>query len=163
LGEAGLGKSRLIAELRAALADPASGLPVPEAGLAWHEGRSFSYETNIPYTPFLSLLGSLFPLRAELSDAEKYGRLKAQVAARLPERAGEVAPYLAALLGLDVPGEDGDLVRYLEPLPLREKAFGAVRELFAALTEAAPLVLVFEDLHWADPTSLDLVEFLLPL
>lgn len=58
MGEAGLGKSRLIAEARKWVAAS------PEIRLQWLEGRSLSYESTTPYAPFIDLLSSLFDLRA---------------------------------------------------------------------------------------------------
>ncbi len=157
MGEAGLGKSRLVAELRKwALESP--GYP-----LNWLEGRSLSYETSTPYAPFVDMLGGFFELQADHDDAEKSERLRARLAQVMPDRAGESAPFLATLLGIPLNGEDAERVRYLEPPLLRERVFDAVRGLIERLAEARPLVVVLEDLHWADPTSLDLLMQLLPL
>lgn len=62
-----------------------------------------------------------------------------------------------------IPDEDIELVKYLQPPQMRDKLFRAVRQLLENETQNRPLVLVFEDLQWADPTSLDLLETLFPL
>ena len=54
-------------------------------------------------------------------------------------------------------------MKYLEPPQLRERVFVATCDFFTQLAAARPLVLVFEDLHWVDPTSLELLERLLAL
>lgn len=164
MGDAGLGKSRLIAELRQSLVD--DGLLSPDmarSGLSWLEGRSFSYETSVPYTPFSRMLHQLFRFDRTGNDEEKYEWLKASVWALMPDRVIEVAPYLAVALGIDVRSEDGEMVRHLEPPLLRGRVFNAVSQLIVRLAEARPLVLVFEDLHWADAVSLDLLEVLMAL
>ena len=95
MGEAGLGKSRLVAELRNAIvADdllPATeGIRgggdngATEATISWHEGRSISYQTSTPYAPFANLFGRMFGLQEDQSDEEKYDILKTRIAVLLP-------------------------------------------------------------------------------
>jgi predicted ATPase/class 3 adenylate cyclase len=199
MGEAGLGKSRLIAELRAsaieagdqgsgvrgqestnpqsAIRNTGAALPNSTSRLRgrheptgrsraypqWYEGRSLSYETTTPYAPFIDMLDALFGLHAEDTDDLKYSKLKGKLDEVMPGRGDEIAPYLASLLGIELSGEDVERVRYLEPLALRGRVFYAVGTLVGALASTGPCVLVFEDLHWADPTSLELIESLLPI
>ncbi|MBI4202349.1 MAG: AAA family ATPase [Chloroflexi bacterium] len=169
MGEAGLGKSRLVAELRRWLSDEgviaspdvpaAAGLPT----INWLEGRSLSYETASPYAPFLDILNQTFALPEEASDEEKYQRILHTLSVVNPGGEHNSAPYLATLLGVKLSGEALERVRYLEPPRLREKVFNAFNDLVKGLATFRPLTLVFEDLHWADATSLDLLEQLLPL
>src|SRR5688572_25045073 len=86
MGEAGLGKSRLVAELRKAL----------PSNVSWHEGRSLSYETTTPYAPINDLLRSLFGLSVEDSDGEKYRKIVAGVDEVLPGQSNDLAPFLAS-------------------------------------------------------------------
>ena len=81
----------------------------------------------------------------------------------MPGRGEELAPYVASMLGIKLTGDDLERVRYLEPMALRGRIFYSVGTLVGAMASAKPLVLVFEDLHWTDPTSLELIEQLLPL
>jgi class 3 adenylate cyclase/tetratricopeptide (TPR) repeat protein len=169
MGEAGLGKSRLVAELRKSLAARellsvnGAGSDHAQPSILWYEGRSLSYQSSIPYTPFLNLLGNYFGLRAGQTDAEQYERVKAQISEALPEGVAETTPFITTMLEITVPGEDAERVRYLEPPQLRGRVFQAVYEFFGRLAQTRPLVLVFEDLHWADSTSLELLERLMPL
>ena len=131
--------------------------------MEWHEGRSRSYETANPYTPFASLFSSFFGLSADDSDEEKYLKIRQATIASLSNEGADVVPFLGTLLGLTVPEEDSELIKYLQPPQVHEKIFSAVRRLLEQEIQIRPLVLVFEDLHWADPTSLDLLETLFPL
>ncbi len=188
MGEAGLGKSRLVAELRQS-DEPVLPVPSEVEGSAvegwrvtsdaetvapspatrhpsrvlWYEGRSLSYESATPYAPFVNLFNSVFDLRAEDTDAQKYAKLRARVAEVMPEQVEDTSPFLASLLRIQFGGEDFERVKYLMPPDLREKIFQATFNFFERLAATQPLVLVFEDLHWIDPTSLDLVERLMAL
>ncbi len=159
IGEAGLGKSRLIAELRAA---PAPLVEV-KTSLRWLEGRSLSYESATPYAPIVRLLNDYFSLDGGLSDEEKLEQIKANLAGFLPEEMLMIVPYLAVLLDISLTGEDLERVRYLSPPQMRARTSKAIYALFENLAAQQPLVLVLDDLHWVDSASLDLIADLLPL
>ncbi len=186
MGEAGLGKSRLIGEMRnsefGVQNATDSNIPHFASHIShWYEGRSLSYETATPYAPFVDMLGTLFGLRDEDTGEEKYSKLKAKLAELVASNTGyerlpainsqpsspnylrEIAPYLSTLFGINLSGEDAERVKYLEPLALRGRVFYAIATLVGALASSGPCVLTFEDLHWTDPTSLELIESLLPL
>ncbi|MCC7353205.1 MAG: AAA family ATPase [Anaerolineae bacterium] len=169
MGEAGLGKSRLVAELRKSLvADGVLAEAAQEGGigvnaplpssLGWLEGRSLSYESATPYAPFIDLLRRAFNLDLAAEDLGQYDKMKARVAELLPGSVSEIAPFLAMLLGLKFAGEDYERVKYLTPPDIRERVTQATCALCEGLAATRPLVLIFEDLHWVDPTSLDLME-----
>ncbi len=101
-GEAGLGKSRLLAELRKTL--PPS--------IHWHEGRSLSYETNTPYAPFIDLFTEHFELRADDTDEQKYEKVRSGVEEALPGQSDMVAPFLASMMGIKLAGDARERVRY---------------------------------------------------
>ncbi len=157
-GEAGLGKSRLVAELRDRLQSDGR-----EQSLVWCEGRALSYETTVPYTPVREIVRGLAGIAADHSSTERWQRLGELVRGALPAREASVTPFLGALVEAELPAEQQDRVAYLDPPKLRGEIFRAVLELVEALTLRRPLVVVFEDLHWADSASLDLVRELLAL
>ncbi len=171
MGDAGLGKSRLVAELRQWLI--ADGVSLIANGLSpfgqtpyafgWLEGRSLSYETTTPYAPFADLLHQALELRSDATAPKQYDTIKARVAKVAPGHAADIAPFLAMLLQIPPTGEDVERVQYLEPPQVRQRVFQAVIDFIEGLAAQRPLVLVFEDLHWADPTSLDLLEQVAPL
>jgi class 3 adenylate cyclase/tetratricopeptide (TPR) repeat protein len=159
VGEAGLGKSRLVTELRNSLLEQSAA----SSPVQWLEGRSLSYETATPYAPFTQILNALFAINPDDPDDVKYSKLTARIDALLPGHAADLAPYLASMLKIALTGDDLERVRYLEPLALRGRVFHALSSLIGALAASGPVVLVFEDLHWTDPTSLDLIQSLFPL
>ncbi len=155
MAEAGLGKSRLVAELRQVASS---------SSLHWLEGRCLSYQTSTPYAPFLDLLQSHFLLtNAPVDPAARYDYLRERIAEVAPAQADDLAPYVATLLGVPLTGLALDRVRYLEPPQLRARVDQVVGDYLEALTSQAPVVLTIDDLHWADPTSLELLQGLLPL
>jgi ABC-type oligopeptide transport system substrate-binding subunit/class 3 adenylate cyclase len=155
-GDAGIGKSRLLNELRE-LAE--------REGTSWLEGRCVSYGESLPYWPFRDLL------RGEWIGAggdEPELRVRVGLRRRLEQLFGESAaaelyPYLGGLLEVALEHEAAARTSQLSPEALQWRTFEVVGQLFARLAEDAPLVVAIEDLHWADPTSVLLLEQLLSL
>jgi tetratricopeptide (TPR) repeat protein len=154
LGEAGLGKSRLMTELNHAAA---------ARNLLWLEGRSLSFGQTLSHWPFLEILRAWAGITEEDAEAESAGKLARAVGALCPDEVAEILPYLATLLGLPVSPALEQRVRYLDGQAMGRQVFRSVRRLVERLARERPLVLVFEDLHWTDRSSIELIEHLLPL
>jgi class 3 adenylate cyclase/tetratricopeptide (TPR) repeat protein len=165
IGEAGLGKSRLVTEFSRSVA--ANSEPAP----TWLEGRALSYETGVPFSAFIGLFKTFFALQGRDDEAEKYKRVESRCESLFPGRGQEITPFFGTLLGLQMTGEAAERVRYIEPPRLRSIIFAQTASLLEALIagevdpQAAlrPTILFLDDLHWADPTSLDLLQSLLPI
>lgn len=164
IGEAGVGKSRLVAELRAGLERDAfhvNGVPV-----LWLEGRCVELGAPAGYAPFLDLMRQWCGLTPEAEEGIRRERLLGALDSLAAEGALPVdacehtAPYLLRLLspGGEVGAEGGE-----SALQLRSDTFAAFHHLFRALAQSRPLVLVLDDLHWADSLSLELLSTLLEL
>jgi ABC-type oligopeptide transport system substrate-binding subunit/class 3 adenylate cyclase len=154
-GDAGIGKSRLLAELRS-LAEA--------SGIRWLEGRCVSYGESLPYWPFRDLLRGEW-IGAGVDEPEL--RVRVGLRRRLEQlfagQADELYPYLGGLLDVALEHDAAARTGQLSPEALQWRTFEVVGQLFARLAEEAPLVLALEDLHWADPTSVQLLEQLLSL
>ncbi|MHB8642352.1 MAG: ABC transporter substrate-binding protein [Gaiellaceae bacterium] len=150
-GEAGIGKSRLIAELRALLGDSAT----------WLEGRCVSYGDTLPYWPFRDLLREWLGVGPDDPEVRVRVALRRESDRLFGSRSAETYPYLAALLGLTLEAEAAGRIAQLSPEALQYRTFEVVRALVEALASTGPLVLFLDDLHWADPTSVQLTETLL--
>ncbi|HKY59913.1 MAG TPA: AAA family ATPase [Gemmatimonadota bacterium] len=165
VGEAGIGKSRLIGELsrlverRRALEEANSG----EAEVLWLDGRCFETTTGTSYAPFVDLFHGL------LGDGGRTAATPDRVATVLddlvaggempPDRASDARHLLARLVG--PPADSEDPFHDAPPEQIRNQIFLAIRDLLAALSRRQPLVVFLDDLHWADALSLELSFFLM--
>lgn len=157
LGEPGIGKSRLIDEWRAAICQMDE---IPD--IYWLRARSQSYDRASAYHLLTELLFDLLDLPASANEVEIYSALT-QLAESLIEDYDEVVPYLAHLLNLPLEGDYLERVRYLDPEALQSQYLSALHRLVLTMAERKPMILILEDLHWADPSSLDLITRSLPL
>jgi class 3 adenylate cyclase/tetratricopeptide (TPR) repeat protein len=133
LGPAGVGKSRLVDEFLGA---------VPDTTVL--RGRCLPYGEGITFWPIVEMLTWAAGLSEVDPREEVLAKLRAVVEPSLD--ADTITQRLAHLLGLE--GAPAD----------PEETFWAVRKAFEALASRAPLVVDLDDLHWAEPTLLDLVE-----
>jgi len=162
VGEPGIGKSRLLAEFRRWVVDEAPADAGLGASSAWLEGRCVSYGRNLPYHLLHDLVRFTLQIPFAGSDSEARATLDRQLAAYLGADAGDTAPYLAHLLALPLHPEEADRAR-LDPETMQGRYVASIHRLLRALSTRGPVVLVCEDLHWADPASVALVSQLLPL
>jgi class 3 adenylate cyclase/tetratricopeptide (TPR) repeat protein len=144
VGVPGIGKSRLVRELDALVRDDAFGK------VSWLRGVSPSYGEDVSFSAFRDIVKASAGIRESDSPQDVEGKLAAAVATVLADRseADWVRGHLAPVLGLDG-DRDGD--------DRRPERFAAWRRFLEGLGSAHPLVLVFEDLHWADDGMLDFV------
>jgi class 3 adenylate cyclase/tetratricopeptide (TPR) repeat protein len=148
VGDAGLGKSRLLRELQAATPD------VRVLGV-----RSQPDGALRPWGVLRGLLATQFGV-ADTDSADSARRKVVEgLAPWFDEHAERQAQLIGQLSGLDF--GDSVHVRGLEPRSLRDQAFGAIGAWLRALAAGErPLLLLVEDLHWADEGSLDLLQHL---
>jgi DNA-binding SARP family transcriptional activator len=133
LGPAGIGKSRLVAEFVAEC-----------SGARVLTGRCLPYGRDITFWPVAEIVKAAAGIEDADAPERALGRIAALVAGR--EDGAFVAEQVAGALG----------VSGVAPVP--DEIFWAIRKLLEALAAERPLVLVIDDLHWADETLLDLVE-----
>ncbi|HCB50356.1 MAG: hypothetical protein AMJ56_15990 [Anaerolineae bacterium SG8_19] len=153
-GEPGLGKTRLITEWKAAL----DGQPLKVV-----QGRCLSYGQKMAYHMLVDLLHSVLGAPPGTEPSKIRAALRTLVEDLFPEAQMEVYPYLAHLLSLSLDREALELVRDLDPLALKAQYQKTFRRLFSSLAFRQPLIVILEDIHWADPSSTDLLVKLLPL
>lgn len=153
-GEAGVGKSRLLFELKREL----GGTQV-----LWLEGRTVSYSRMISYLPFREIIRAYAGIVEGDPDAASWSKLAVSVGRLFPNDAENLLPFLATLSGVkvtedherrmkDITGEAMGLLIHLSTYRFLER-----------LATQAPLILVFEDIHWLDQSSVVLMEHLFKL
>src|SRR5262249_52128560 len=153
-GEAGLGKSRLLAEASRLAAD---------AGVRWLEGRALPSSRTISYSPFREIVAGDAEISEEESGRRSWVQLERRVQHLLGAEADDVLPSLGRLPALDVPEPLRERVRFLSGDVMGRQIFRASRRLLERAAAETPIVLALEDWHWADESSVDLLLHLLPL
>ena len=167
IGEAGLGKSRLVAELKTRLETRDTQLATRDPQLATRqpatilEGRCISIGQPISYWPFLDILRSWLDLKREESEVEIAAKLVERLDELFGERAEEYLPYFGHLLSVKFGNEWDTWLGRLQPEQLRHLMMMRLRDTFVAIAQKQPLLLILEDLHWADDLSLDLLTSLM--
>lgn len=151
IGEAGLGKSRLLADLRKLALHDFGKSP---GGLAWHEGRAISYASSVP---FFALRGTLLAtLGASLTDAPELVRARIAATARDAGWEGEShRRHLELILAVETE-ETSESTAQLDGDSLSRRMTDAVTAYLRHVVRG-PTVLVFEDVHWADGASVRLL------
>jgi class 3 adenylate cyclase/tetratricopeptide (TPR) repeat protein len=145
LGEAGLGKSTLIAELKKS---------VDGSRALWLQGESLSYTRSITYYAWRQVIRQSVDARDEDSPAEV--RHKLGDAGHRYDLPGEEMPYLEAILAVESL-ESAAVLMGVQGDALHQKMIDAVRRFMSRLAAQKPLVIVFDDLHWSDEASLKLL------
>jgi class 3 adenylate cyclase len=153
MGDAGLGKTRMLAEL----------LSLAGEDVTWLEGRCVSYGAGSPYGPFVELLRTWLGVEETDTELAVRTKLRARAGALLGAAQDRTLPYLGLILSIRL---EQDVERELLALSADELS-DRVQDAFARWAEALgatrPLVLAIDDLHWADRTTRDLAERLLAL
>ena len=144
-GEAGIGKSRIVATLRERI------------GRERHVAVRYQcspHHVNEAFYPIIGQIWHAAGFVAGESAESRLDKLEAMIALSGVDKM-EAAPYLASLLSIPTGGRYPALE--LAPNELRERTMAALIALFAGLAQAGTVLVVLEDAHWIDPTSLDLV------
>jgi class 3 adenylate cyclase len=157
IGEAGLGKSRLLSEWKKTVTGPET------VSIKWADGRCLSYGQRLAYHLLIDLIRSLLGARPGAADSEVQSALHGLLNALFGDEAPEVYPYLAHMLSIELEGEALKQVQAMDPQTLQSRYRETLARLLESLSARQPLVLVLDDIHWADPASVELLIHLLPL
>lgn len=149
-GEAGIGKSRLVAALKDYVSD--------DPHIRW-ECRSSPYFTNSALYPVIDLMQQTLRWQQDERPETKLERLEQGLSQyRLP--LDETVPFFAPLLSLAIP-EDRYPPLNLSPPQRRQKTLEAILAVVMELSERQPVFFILEDLHWTDPTTLAFLDLLI--
>jgi len=166
VGEPGIGKTRLVAEWKKVVSEAISKPP-----MKWIEGHNHSYDLGQAYYLLIDLLHSILGIPNGTGKPEMRVALRnlmEDIYGSIDENdkdspALEVYPYLGHLLSIKLDGIALERVRLLDPEGLRAQYLAALRRLLQGLTDREPLIVVLENLQWADPSSTELLTNLIPL
>jgi len=147
-GEAGLGKTRLVSELKDYAGDK----------VQWLEGRCVSYGQSMNYGPFRSIISSYLGILPTDTEDEMKAKLQNKVNTLLPEQRRWAPIHVGNLF---FPEYEAELLTASGDDYAKQYTYPILRNMFHWIADENPLVMVFEDLHWADPTSLAVLEFLM--
>lgn len=136
VGEAGVGKSRLIYEFQKTITDEATVL----TGVCIHYGR------NINFLPLINIVRTAFNIEEGMSEDEVGRRIQEKATDDL----GKLIPFYRNLLSLKV---DDKGFNSLNPEGRKFGTFEAVKNLLLSISESTPLVVFIEDVHWLDKIS----------
>jgi class 3 adenylate cyclase/tetratricopeptide (TPR) repeat protein len=153
-GEAGIGKSRLMAELRRTEM-------IKKVLLL--EGRALSIGRSLSFYPIIDALKHWSRIREEDTDTEAQRKLEKTIRIIHPEEVNEVFPFIATLMGMKLTGKYAERMKGIIGESLEKLIFKNVREIIIKGSELRPTVIYIEDFHWVDTSSLELIEALFRL
>ena len=155
LGEPGIGKSRLLSEFRA---DIERG----DSSARWIEGRCLSYGQTLPYHLVLDVVRSVVGVSASASEPEMREALERVMRELLGDGWAEPYAYLGHLLSIKLEPQMQARLSVLDREAIK-RYVASLLQILRALTTKGPVILVLEDLHWADAASADALLTLMPL
>ncbi|HEX8711980.1 MAG TPA: adenylate/guanylate cyclase domain-containing protein [Terracidiphilus sp.] len=144
-GRAGIGKSRLLAAVEEMAAGP---------GVEVFEAQCSPYQMNSPLFPILEMIERRLGIEEGMAAANKLDLLE-QFAAGRSVPLDEAATALAGMFSIPTQGRYPEIE--MPPAKRLQWMIGVVAELLLHSVECVPVVLLVEDLHWADPSTLDLL------
>jgi class 3 adenylate cyclase/tetratricopeptide (TPR) repeat protein len=146
VGEAGVGKSRLLIEMKK---------NIPQENYEYIEGRCLQYGRSILYLPILDIIRSVFKIKDDDQEFIVKRRIK-EVLSYFGSQFNKINPAIEDILSLKVDNTD---FRKLEPKDKREVLFEGIRDLLLKISQHKTLVLAIEDLHWIDKASEEFIQY----
>ena len=148
VGEAGVGKSRLLLEMRNTLF---------QGEYNYLEGRCLHFGGSMAYLPILDILKSYFEIKEGDREFIIKKKMEEKILA-LDEKLKDIILPFQAILSLKV--DDEEFIK-LEPKEKRDRTFEALRDLMIRGSEQKPLVIAVEDVHWLDKTSEEFIDYVI--
>ncbi|MDH4201113.1 MAG: AAA family ATPase, partial [Spirochaetia bacterium] len=154
IGDAGVGKSRLVFDFLQS---------AKESGFEIYTGICYSYEKFSPYFPWKSILSRIFQLQEELTTEMALWQIEA-VLISLDTPESDIAIKGWAIVFFRIMGgsvEESDYTRNIEPKKKSEQIFEFIEKIILQKTRQKKILLLFEDYHWADEGSENLIRHIL--
>ena len=154
VGKAGIGKSRLMAEIKAQ--------PIMEKMLLL-EGRAIATGKQLSFHPIANLIRNWAGILDDDLPSVSATKLQQSVQKIAPEQADEIFVFTAKMMGLPLKGKHQERVKGIEGEALEKLIMKNLRDLIINATKAKPRIYVIEDMHWSDQSSLNLFKSLYKL
>ena len=154
LGEPGMGKTRLLSELRA-------DIERTDGSVRWIEGRCLSYGETLPYHLVLDLVRSLIGVSGSSDETQVAEALERVLRDLLGDGWAETYAHLGHLLSLPLAPDMAARLSSLETEAMKRYVASLILVL-RAVSARGPVVVVFDDVHWADAASVNTILTLLP-
>ncbi|MCK4638221.1 MAG: AAA family ATPase, partial [Bacteroidales bacterium] len=151
IGEAGIGKSRLITELRK---------KDEMKRVIYLEGRSLSIGKNLNYHPIIDIIRNWAKIKDTDSALQLFNKLEKIIRSVDPYATDEILPFVATLMGITLTSKYANRIKGIEGEALEKLILISLRKLLIKAAAKKPVVVVIEDLHWSDLTSIELLESL---
>jgi class 3 adenylate cyclase/tetratricopeptide (TPR) repeat protein len=148
VGDAGVGKSRLLLEFKKQLL---------QGEFSLFGGQCLHFGSVMAYWPILDILRSYFEIKEGDQESLIKKKMEEKIL-RLDNELHGVPPPFHDLLSLQI---EDEAYQKLDPVQKREKAFEAIRDLLVRESQDRPIILVVEDLHWIDKTSEEFLSYLI--
>jgi len=154
VGEVGIGKSRLISEL---------SLTEEMQKVTFLLGRALSIGKNLSFHPITDFLKNWAEIKEEDTGVTTTKKLERAIQEVNPDGMSEAFPFIGTLMGIELTGLYAERIKDIEGEVLESLILKNLRELIIQIAADRPVVLVIEDLHWADLTSIEFLESLFRL
>lgn len=153
-GKAGIGKSRLMAELTQ---------KEMIKKVAIFEGRAHSNGQNLSFHPIIQIIKSWAGITEEDVTEAAIGKLESNIKRIYPEAFDEIFPFIATMMGYRLEGKAKERIKNIKGEALENLILKNMRDLLSRASSIRPIVIVIEDAHWCDITSVMFMESLFKL
>ena len=145
-GETGTGKTRLMEEFKATM---------DSKEIQWLDGQAYAYSQNTPYFPLIDLFNRGF----QIKEGDPIEKVREKVESGIESLIGkreDIIPYVGSLYALSYPE-----IEDVSPEFWKTRIQEATHLILSGLAQRAPAIICLEDLHWADPSFMNLLRFVL--
>nr|NQU89914.1 AAA family ATPase [Bacteroidota bacterium] len=154
VGKAGIGKSRLMAEIRQ---------KELVKKVAFFEGRALSNGKNLSFHPIIQIIKSWAGIKEEDSLSDSVNKLQKNIRRVYALAYDEIFPFIATMMGYRLDGKEKERIIGIEGEALEKLILKNLRDLLSMAASVRPVVIVIEDAHWADISSILFLESLFKL
>jgi len=154
IGKAGIGKSRLMAEIRQ---------KELMRKIALFEGRALSNGKNLSFHPIIQIIKSWAGIKEEDTPTDSINKLQRGIRRVYAEAYDEIFPFIATMMGYRLEGKAKERTKDIEGEALENLILKNLRDLLSRAASIRPIVIVIEDAHWCDISSVIFLESLFKL